>query len=225
MDYLNYQVDSTLIYLITLVPLGITFAIYGLGAIYISKNKIGIVEKLWLKKSFLIDEDLIVLNKEKNNQEHILFSGIHFFYWSWQYKVHQRSLGSIPSGKISLLYSPNSPSLETTQNTDNEIESNNSNIIEDISTISSSEKIGFTKKRNQILILKEGIFAFNLALLIIITNEYVYCLKIGKKNKSGINSISKTNNLKKTKIDNLNEKQKLQNNSLEIENSFLHSNI
>jgi uncharacterized membrane protein YqiK len=137
------------------------------GVCYIPQDKIGIVEKFWSTRGSLRDGRIIALNREAGFQADILRGGIHFGYYSWQYRVHRQPLVTVGEGKLAYVYARDGKPLLATQTLGRVVECNS---FQDARAF--LEAAG--ERGRQRAILREGVFAINTALFVVITEDVVY---------------------------------------------------
>jgi uncharacterized membrane protein YqiK len=146
---------------------------------FIPNNRVGIVEKLWGPRS-LDGGHLIALNGEAGYQADLLRGGIHFGYWRWQYRIHQVALVTIPQGKIGYVYARDGEPLQPAQTLGRVVVSNN---FQDarafLGETGSKDETTLGQRGRQRAIVREGVYAINLALFIVITEDVVYRLNLG----------------------------------------------
>jgi uncharacterized membrane protein YqiK len=146
---------------------------------FIPNNRVGIVEKLWAAKS-LAEGHLIALNGEAGYQADLLRGGIHFGFWRWQYRLHQVALVTIPQGKIGYAYARDGEPLQPGQTLGRVIGCNN---FQDARTFlgetDTKDETSLGQRGRQRAILREGVYAINLSLFIVITEDVVYRLNLG----------------------------------------------
>jgi uncharacterized membrane protein YqiK len=146
---------------------------------FIPNNRVGIVEKLWGSNP-LPQGHIIALVGEPGYQADILRGGLHFGWWRWQYRIHQVQLVAIPQGKIGYVYARDGQSLQPSQTLGRVVDCNNfqdARIFLGESDGSDESKLG--QRGRQRAILREGVYAINLALFIVITEDVVYRLNLG----------------------------------------------
>jgi uncharacterized membrane protein YqiK len=157
------------------------------GLRYIANNKVGIVEKLWSVKGSVQEGRFIALGGEAGYQADVLRGGVHFGYWRWQYRIHKLTLVSIPQGKIGYIYARDGEPLEQSQTLGLQVECNN---FQDARSFLNGEparasadgeaevapRLG--QRGRQRPILREGLYAINLALFVVITDDVVYRLDL-----------------------------------------------
>jgi uncharacterized membrane protein YqiK len=150
-----------------------------LGVRYVANNRVGIVEKFWSPRGSVTEGRIIALNGEAGFQVDVLRGGIHFHLWKWQYRMHTVPLVSIPQGKIGYVYARDGVPLHASQTLGRVIDCNH---FQDARTFLAGERAGadrepeFGQRGRQRAILREGVYAINLALFIVITEDTVYRL-------------------------------------------------
>jgi uncharacterized membrane protein YqiK len=155
------------------------FVVVFLCVRYIPNNRVGIVEKLWAAQS-LAEGHLIALNGEAGYQADILRGGFHVGLWRWQYRLHGVALVTIPQGKIGYVYARDGQPLEPSQTLGRVVSCNN---FQDarafLGDSAGTEPAAVGQRGRQRHILREGVYAINLALFIVITEDVVYRLNLG----------------------------------------------
>jgi uncharacterized membrane protein YqiK len=167
---------------------------------FIPNNRVGVVEKLWSAKGSVPEGHMLALAGEAGYQADLLRGGIHFGYWRWQYRVHVCSLVTVSQGKIGYVYARDGQPLPPSQTLGRDVASNN---FQDARAFlvgrtspggepasgllkvqpENSDKRGrlsydHTGQRGrQLAILREGVYAINPALFIVITESAVYTLR------------------------------------------------
>lgn len=160
-----YGVGSLLIFLLLFAPSGIR---------YVSNTKVGIVEKLWSSKGSLEDGAIIALNGEAGYQDKILRGGIHLKLWRWQYAVHKVRLVTIRQNKLGYVFARDGKPLPPNQSLGRVVECN---FFQNAKAFLENDG----QRGRQRGILREGVYAINLALFNVITEDEIYCLGYDKK--------------------------------------------
>lgn len=145
---------------------------------YIPNNKVGIVEKLWSQKGSLEGGNLVAMNGEAGYQPDMLRGGLAFGYWRWQYKIHKRSLITIKQGKIGYIFSRIGQALGPSQTLARVVDCDNFQNVE--AFLLGNKNIPdpvVGQKGRQRAILREGVYAINLAFFSVITEDGVYALE------------------------------------------------
>ena len=150
-----------------------------LGLRYISNNRVGLVEKLWSAKGSVPEGAILALNGEAGFQADVLRGGIHFGLWRWQYRIHKVPLVTVPQGKIGYVYARDGLPLLPSQTLSKVVNCNN---FQDARRFMIGEATGpdaipiVGQRGRQRSILREGVYAINVAQFLVITEEYVYRL-------------------------------------------------
>ncbi len=157
------------------VLVGVTFLVLLVafsGIRYIPNNRIGIVEKRW---SLLgsVKSGLIALNGEAGFQPHVLRGGLHYLM-PIQYRVHRMELVTIPQGKIGYVFARDGKPLAATQ-------ALASNVTATDFTCAAAFLLQGGERGPQRKILREGTYAINLAQFLVVTEQKVFFLPLGKE--------------------------------------------
>lgn len=168
------------------VVVGVVLACELAGLRYIANSRIGVVEKIWSTKGSVGEGRFIALNGEAGFQADVLRGGIHFGYWRWQYRIHKMSLVSIPQGKIGYVYARDGEPLEPSQTLGREVGCNNFQdtraFLTGARADAESEPTRGQRGRQR-PILREGLYAINTALFVVITEGAVYRLDLQGQNE------------------------------------------
>jgi uncharacterized membrane protein YqiK len=142
------------------------FVKWVLGVRYIPHNKVGVIEKYWSTKGSLKAGKIIALAGEAGFQAEILRGGVHFGYFPWQYRIHKQPLVMIAESRIGYIYARDGSPLPPVQTLGRVVECNHFQDARAFLT-------GDGQRGRQRAILREGVFAINLALFVVITEERV----------------------------------------------------
>jgi uncharacterized membrane protein YqiK len=150
-----------------------------LSARYIPHHCIGVVEKLWSRKGSVKEGQILALHGEAGYQAELLRGGLHFGWWRWQYRIHRARLVTVPQGKISYVYARDGEALPAGQTLARVVSCNQ---FQDARTfLDPSHVLEKTQLRGQRGrqrdILREGVYAVNPALFVVITEDAVYALR------------------------------------------------
>ncbi len=137
------------------------------GVRYIPHNKVGIVEKFWSPKGSLTEGRIVALDGEAGFQAGLLRGGLHAGFFPWQYRIHKEPLVTISESKIGYVYARDGGPLPPTQTLARIVECN---------TFQNAEAFLNQKgqRGRQRAILREGVFAINTALFVVITEDRVF---------------------------------------------------
>ncbi|TMP95352.1 MAG: hypothetical protein E6L08_01885, partial [Verrucomicrobia bacterium] len=138
-----------------------------LGIVYIPHTQVGIIEKIWSSKGSLREGQIIARNGEAGYQARFLRGGIHFGLYPWQYRIHKEPLVVVAEGKMAYVYARDGVPLEPIQTLGRTVDSNH---FQD--ALRFLEAHG--QRDRQRGILREGVYAINLALFVVITEERVF---------------------------------------------------
>jgi uncharacterized membrane protein YqiK len=136
------------------------------GVRYIPHNRVGVIEKFWSFAGSLKHGGIIALNGEAGYQADILRGGLHFGLFPWQYSVHRVPLVMIAESKIGYVYARDGEPLPPTQTLAKVASCNN---CQDARQFLRSGG----QRGRQRAILREGVYAVNLALFVVITEDAV----------------------------------------------------
>jgi uncharacterized membrane protein YqiK len=165
---------SVLLVLIGLVLMASWFSIR-----YIPNNYVGIVEKLWSGKGSVPEGCIIALHGEAGFQADLLRGGVHFGLWRWQYRIHKVRLVTVSHGKIGYIYARDGEPLAPSQTLGRVVSCNN---FQDARTFLGESPSGGKlevrgQRGRQRAILREGVYAINPALFVVITEDSIYTLR------------------------------------------------
>jgi len=138
-----------------------------LGIVYIPHTQVGIIEKIWSSKGSLQEGQIIARNGEAGFQARFLRGGIHLGLYPWQYRIHKEPLVIVAEGKMAYVYARDGVPLEPVQTLGRNVECNH---FQD--ALEFLEAQG--QRGRQRGILREGVYAINLALFVVITEERVF---------------------------------------------------
>ena len=159
-----------------LFPIGIllarlVFAILVILAIvgvrYIPHRRVGIVEKLWSERGALGEGRIIALRGEAGYQARVLRGGLYIGYPFWMYRIHTVPLVTIAEGRIGYVYARDGAPLGPTQTLGNVAECNG--FQDPVAFLTNGGQRG-----RQRAILREGVYAINTALFVVITEQGVH---------------------------------------------------
>lgn len=146
---------------------GALLAKWLLGIRYIPHNKVGVIEKLWSPTGSLGEGQIISLDSRAGFQVALLRGGLHLFYYPWQYRVHKEPLVTISEGKIGYVYARDGRPLPPIQTLGRVVECGN---FQDAGAFLT----GGGQRGRQRAILREGVYAINQALFVVVAEDRVY---------------------------------------------------
>jgi len=157
---------------LVLLGLGVLVVLFLLAGIrFIPNNKVGIVEMRISPKGSM-DKGVIALHGEAGFQPGLLRGGLHYLL-PIQYDVHIVPLVTIPQGKIGYVYARDGQMLPSSQ-----VLGSNS-VATDFQDVTEFLQKG-GQRGPQRKIVREGMYALNLAQFVVITEERLYYLPLEK---------------------------------------------
>src|SRR6201995_3908893 len=139
---------------------------------YIPNDYVGIVEKLWSSSGSIGEGRIIALNGEAGYQATLLRGGIPLGFLRWQYAVHKVRLVTISEGKVGYVYARDGEPLPSSQTLGRIVDCNN---FQNATAFLTGETRG--QRGRQRAILREGVYAINLAVFTVITESKVHALQ------------------------------------------------
>ncbi len=173
--------ESAVVY--GLVALGtLVLLVLASGVRYIPNSKVGVVEKLWSGGGSIPDGRIVAMRGEAGLQADVLRGGLHFGFWFFQYRVHLVPLVTIPQGKMGYVYARDGRSLGPSETlgrvvpaSDNFQDARAFLVGEPEGEDGEPAAVGHRGRQRQIL--REGVYAINLGLFVVITESHVYRLQ------------------------------------------------
>jgi uncharacterized membrane protein YqiK len=138
-----------------------------LGIVYIPHTQVGVIEKIWSSRGSLREGQIIARTGEAGYQARFLRGGIHFGLYPWQYRIHKEPLVVVAEGKMAYVYARDGVPLEPIQTLGRTVDSNH---FQDAMRFLEAQG----QRGRQRGILREGVYAINLALFVVITEERVF---------------------------------------------------
>lgn len=138
---------------------------------YIPNDSVGVVEKLWSSSGSVGEGAIVALKGEAGYQAEVLRGGLHVGMWRWQYSIHKVPLVTIRQGKIGYVYARDGEPLPPSQTLGRVVDCHN---FQDARQFLSGDKHG--QRGRQRAILREGVYAINPAMFVVLTEDNVYAL-------------------------------------------------
>ncbi len=142
-----------------------------LGVRWIPNTRVGIVEKL-ISGRGSIRSGVLALQGEAGFQPRLLRGGLHWLL-PFQYNVHVAPLVTIPQGRIGYVYARDGQQLPPAQALASNLRAGD---FQDATAFLT----GGGQRGPQRKVLREGTYAINLALFVVLTEERVYSLPLDK---------------------------------------------
>lgn len=141
---------------------------------YIPNERVGVVEKLWSKAGSVPAGGIIALTGEAGYQADLIRGGLHFGLWRWQYRVRRVPFVTIPQGQIGYVYARDGDPLPPSQTLGRVVSCNN---FQDARAfLKNADGLGGQRGRQR-GILREGVYAINPTLFVVMTEDSVYRLR------------------------------------------------
>jgi uncharacterized membrane protein YqiK len=154
---------------------GLIFFSVVIGIRWIPNNCVGIIEKRFSRRGSVREGQIMALNGEAGYQIDLLRGGVHLFYWPIQYRIHRVPLVTISQGKIGYVYARDGKPLLPSQTLGHVVECNN---FQDARKFlgHSGDDASIGQRGRQRAIIREGVYAINLGLFVVVTQDSVYRL-------------------------------------------------
>jgi uncharacterized membrane protein YqiK len=142
---------------------------------FIPNDRVGVVEKLWSSKGSVPEGQILALDGEAGFQADVLRGGMHWGYWRWQYRIHTTPLVTIPQGKIGYVYARDGQPLTAGQTLGSVVPCNH---FQDARAflIGDEKTARHGQRGRQLAIVREGVYAINPAVFVVITENAVFAL-------------------------------------------------
>ena len=145
-----------------------------LGVRYIPHNKIGVVEKLWSSPGSLTEGRIIAPRARPASRPTILRGGLHFVLLPVAVPHPPQPLVVVPEGKIGYVYARDGQPLPPTQTLGRTVDCNH---FQDARAFLQ----GGGQRGRQRAFLREGVYAINLALFVVVTEDR--CTRAGARRR------------------------------------------
>lgn len=138
-----------------------------IGVRYIPHSRVGVVELLWSGRGSLTEGRIIALEREAGFQADLLRGGLHVGYSALAYRIHASPLVTVPEGQLGYVYARDGQPLALGQTLARVVACND---FQDARAF-----LGNGGQRGrQRAILREGVYAINLAEFVVLTAGKVY---------------------------------------------------
>jgi uncharacterized membrane protein YqiK len=157
-----YQISAAVAALVLLILL------YS-SVVYVPNNRVGVLERLWSGKGSL-DHGIIALQREAGYVPDLLRGGFHLLF-PFQYRVHKTDLVTVPQGEVGYLFARDGRPLDPGQSLAGNAEADDFENVRDFLA-----KRG--QKGPQRKVLREGVYAINVAQFVVLTRAKTYALSL-----------------------------------------------
>jgi uncharacterized membrane protein YqiK len=168
------------------------------GLRIIPNDQVGIVENLWSPKGSVTEGRIIALSGEAGYQVDIIRGGVHFGLWRWKFRIHKVGLVTVPQGQLAYVYARDGEPLPPSQTLGRVVPCNNfqdarafliGTPVPASAAPGDSAFIPVGQRGRQRAILREGVYAINVALFVVMTENMVYRLPSSGGGKLEMQSI------------------------------------
>src|SRR5262245_13387449 len=137
------------------------------GVRYVPHGSVGIVEKLWSASGVLAEGRMLATGGEAGFAAELLRGGVYFGFFPWQYRVHKVPLVLVGQGKLGYVYARDGKPLAAEQTLGSVVECNH---FQDARRFLA----GGGQRGRQRAMLREGLYAINTALFVVITEDAIH---------------------------------------------------
>lgn len=163
-------------------PIVIVLVFCVLGLRWVPNTRVGIIEKR-LSRRGSVESGLIALSGQAGFQPQVLRGGLHWLM-PIQYKVHIVPLVTIPQNKIGYVFSRDGRALEPTQALASNAQAKS---FEDSSAFLNTGG----QRGPQRQVLREGTYAVNLALFVVLAEDQLYYLPLSRDDKATFHQMAR----------------------------------
>jgi len=178
MSWLNTELSLGNIVVIAGVIVALTL-LYS-SIVYVPNNRVGVLERLWAGKGS-VKRGLVALGGEAGYVPELLRGGFHLLF-PFQYRVHKVDLVTVPQGEIGYVFARDGKALEAGQSL-----AGNSN-ADDFESVREFLAAG-GQKGPQRKVLREGVYAINIAQFVVLTRANTYAVALAKSDTDTIESM------------------------------------
>ncbi len=169
------------IYQTALIVAGIVaFILLFSSVVYVPNNRVGILERLWSGKGSL-GHGFIALRGEAGYEPDLLRGGFHLLF-PFQYRVHKTDLVTVPQGEVGYLFARDGRPLEPGQSLAGNAEADD---FEDVREFLAKHG----QKGPQRKVLREGVYAINVAQFVVLTRAKTYALQLSGSDSDTIEAM------------------------------------
>jgi uncharacterized membrane protein YqiK len=148
--------------------------------VYVPNNRVGILERLWAGKGS-VEHGIMALHGEAGYAPELLRGGFHLLF-PFQYRVHKTNLVTVPQGEIGYVFSRDGRPLDPGQS----LAGNGS--ADDFEDVRAFLAAG-GQKGPQRKVLREGVYAINVAQFVVLTRATTYVLALAQADANTIEAM------------------------------------
>src|SRR4051812_37638287 len=143
---------------------------------YVPNDRAAIIEKLWSANGSVKEGRIIALNGEAGYQAELLRGGVHFRLWRWQYRIHKMRMVTVAQGKVAYVYARDGEPLLPGQTLGRIAPCNHFQDARMFLNGDGTPNATRGQRGRQRAILREGVYAVNLAMFVVMTESKVHSL-------------------------------------------------
>src|SRR5580765_864596 len=139
--------------------------------VYVPNNRVGVLERLWAGKGS-VKRGLVALGGEAGYVPELLRGGFHLLF-PFQYRVHKVDLVTVPQGEIGYVFARDGKPLEAGQSLAGNGKADDFESVRDF--LAANGQKGPQRK-----VLREGVYAINIAQFVVLTRANTYAIALAK---------------------------------------------
>jgi len=178
MSWLNLELSLGNIFVIVGV-LAALILLYS-SIVYVPNNRVGVLERLWSGKGS-VKSGLVALGGEAGYVPELLRGGFHVLF-PFQYRVHKVDLVTVPQGEIGYVFARDGRPLDAGQSLAGNAKADDFENVRDF--LAANGQKGPQRK-----VLREGVYAINIAQFIVLTRANTYAVALAKSDADTIEAM------------------------------------
>lgn len=148
--------------------------------VYVPNNRVGVLERLWAGKGS-VKRGLVALGGEAGYVPELLRGGFHLLF-PFQYRVHKVDLVTVPQGEIGYVFARDGKPLEAGQSLAGNAKADDFESVRDF--LAADGQKGPQRK-----VLREGVYAINIAQFVVLTRANTYAVALAKSDTDTIEAM------------------------------------
>src|SRR5215475_379247 len=148
--------------------------------VYVPNNRVGVLERLWAGKGS-VRRGIMALSGEAGYVPDLLRGGFHLLF-PLKYRVHKTNLVTVPQGEIGYVFARDGKPLDHGQSLAN------NGAADDFEDVRAFLAAG-GQKGPQRKVLREGVYAINVAQFVVLTRATTYALELAQSDETTIEAM------------------------------------
>lgn len=161
------------------LALGVLFVRYVVGLRYVPNRRIGLVERWWAPQGSVPEGHILALDRQAGFQAEILRGGLHLWMSPLLVRIHHHPLVTVGQGSIAYVYARDGEALTPVQALGRVVACND---FQDARAFLASGG----QRGRQRAILREGVYAINLAQFVVLCESQVYAGPVEREERAQI---------------------------------------